>query len=73
MAGWTATDRRGAVTGATALLASATLDFAVRRAEFTAVPLALGILLGGAILLQPRASDQHDPPYTDDPDDGSRT
>jgi hypothetical protein len=29
-------------------------------------------LFGGAILLQPRTPDEHDPPYTDDPDDGFR-
>ncbi len=32
----------------------------------------VAVLFGGAILLQPRTPDEHDPPYTDDPDDGPR-
>ncbi len=33
----------------------------------------VAVLFGGAILLQPRTPDEHDPPYIDDPDDGPRT
>ena len=33
----------------------------------------VAILFGGAILLQPRSSNEHDPPYIDDSDGGPRT
>ncbi len=33
----------------------------------------VAVLFGGAILLQPRTPAEHDPPYTDDPDNGPRT
>jgi hypothetical protein len=31
----------------------------------------VAVLFGGAILLQPRSTDQQDPPYTQDPDSGN--
>jgi hypothetical protein len=33
----------------------------------------VAVLFGGAILLQPRTSNQHDPPYIDDSDAGPRS